>query len=53
MLITAEQVQAIAQYMELARLLSPAIVVIEDADLIARHREDLETPVQDSWLTGY
>jgi ATP-dependent 26S proteasome regulatory subunit len=48
--VTAEQVAAIAEYMALARLLSPAIVVIEDVDLIARDRVDLETPGQESLL---
>jgi ATPase family protein associated with various cellular activities (AAA) len=50
LLVTAEQVAFIAEYMALARLLSPAILVIEDVDLIARHREDLETPQQESLL---
>jgi len=31
----------LAQYMSLARLLQPAMVVIEDADLIARDREEM------------
>lgn len=50
LLVTAEQVAVIGEYMALARLLSPAIVVIEDVDLIARHREDLQTPQQESLL---
>jgi len=50
LLITAEQVGAIGEYMALARLLSPCVVVIEDVDLIARDREDLETPIQESLL---
>jgi hypothetical protein len=50
LLVTAEQVAVIAEYMALARLLSPAILVIEDVDLIARHREDLQTPQQESLL---
>jgi hypothetical protein len=50
LLVTAEQVGIIAEYLALARLLSPAIVVIEDVDLIARDREDLETPIQESLL---
>ena len=33
------QVALLAQYMNLARLLQPAMVVIEDVDLIARDRE--------------
>ena len=38
-LITAEQVGHLPEYMKLARLLQPSVVVIEDADLIARDRE--------------
>jgi hypothetical protein len=38
LLITAEEVGAFPEYMALARLLQPALVVIEDADLIARDR---------------
>jgi len=37
----AGQVGLLAQYMNLARLLQPAMVVIEDADLIARDREQI------------
>lgn len=39
LLITSEQVGLLGEYMTLARLLQPAIVVIEDADLIARNRD--------------
>jgi SpoVK/Ycf46/Vps4 family AAA+-type ATPase len=39
LLITAEDVGLLPEYMALARLLQPALVVIEDADLIARDRE--------------
>jgi hypothetical protein len=49
LLITADEMGALAEYMVLARLLSPAIVVIEDVDLIARTREDLQV-VQESLL---
>lgn len=38
LLITAEQVGLLGEYMTLARLLQPSMVVIEDADLIARDR---------------
>jgi hypothetical protein len=38
LLITAEQVALLPEYMALARLLQPALVVIEDADLIASAR---------------
>jgi ATP-dependent 26S proteasome regulatory subunit len=39
LIITAAQVALLSQYMNLARLLQPAIVVIEDVDLIARDRD--------------
>jgi cell division protease FtsH len=38
LLITAEQTRLLGQYMALARLLQPSVVVIEDVDLIARDR---------------
>jgi hypothetical protein len=41
LIITAAQVGALAQYMNLARLLQPAMVVIEDVDLIGRDRNDM------------
>lgn len=41
-LITAEQVGRLRQYMQFARFLQPAIVVLEDVDLIARRREHLD-----------
>lgn len=41
-LITAEGVGLLAEYMTLARLLQPALVVIEDADLIARDRTTMD-----------
>jgi ATP-dependent 26S proteasome regulatory subunit len=40
LLITAEQVGLLPEHMALARLLQPALIVIEDADLIARNRAD-------------
>jgi cell division protease FtsH len=43
LLVTAEQVGLLAEYMTLARLLQPSIVVIEDVDLIARDRSELNT----------
>ncbi len=43
LLITAEGVALLPEYMALARLLQPALVVIEDADLIARDRVDQNT----------
>jgi hypothetical protein len=42
LLITAEQVDLLAEYMTLARLLQPSIVVMEDVDLIARDRTNLD-----------
>ena len=41
LIITAEQVGLLTEYMALARFLQPSIVVIEDADLIARTREEM------------
>lgn len=41
LLITAEQIGLLPEYMALARLLQPSIVVIEDADLIARDRTEM------------
>jgi ATP-dependent 26S proteasome regulatory subunit len=40
LLITAEGVGLLPEYVALARLLQPALVVIEDADLIARERTE-------------
>jgi len=39
-LITAEQFGLLEEYMTLARLLQPSLVVLEDVDLIARDRSD-------------
>ena len=39
LIITARQVELLGAYMNLARLLQPTMVVIEDVDLIARDRE--------------
>ena len=41
LIITAEQIGLLGAYMNLARLLQPAMVVIEDVDLIARDRSQL------------
>jgi ATP-dependent Clp protease adapter protein ClpS len=49
LIITAEQVAYISIYMNLARLLQPALVVIEDVDLIASDREDMG-PCEESLL---
>jgi len=40
LLITAEEMGILPEYMALARLLQPSLVVIEDADLIARDRTE-------------
>jgi len=41
LIITAEQVALLGTYMNLARLLQPTMVVIEDVDLIASDRDDM------------
>jgi len=41
LLISAEQVGLLGEYMTLARLLEPSIVVIEDVDLIGRERTQM------------
>ena len=43
LLISAEQVALLPEYMTLARLLQPSIVVIEDVDLIARDRASMRS----------
>jgi cell division protease FtsH len=40
-LITAEQVALLSEYMTVARLLQPSIVVMEDVDLIAKDRGEM------------
>ncbi len=50
LLISAEQVGLLAEYMTLARLLQPSIVVIEDADLIARERTEMDSPCEEVLL---
>ncbi|MBB4363065.1 ATP-dependent Clp protease adapter protein ClpS [Bradyrhizobium sp. CIR18] len=41
LIMAAEEVGALGIYMNLARLLQPALVVIEDVDLIARDRKEM------------
>jgi len=41
LLITAEQVGQFGEYMTLARLLQPSLVVMEDVDLVARDRTQM------------
>lgn len=50
LLITAQQVAKLDQYVLLARLLQPSMVVIEDVDLIARQRENMNGPCEESLL---
>jgi hypothetical protein len=50
LLITAEQVGLLDEYMQLARFLQPAMVVIEDVDLIARARTSMHSPCEESLL---
>jgi AAA+ superfamily predicted ATPase len=49
-LITAEQVGLLPEYMTLARLLQPSVVVIEDVDLIGRDREEMDSPCEEVML---
>lgn len=49
-LISAEQVGLLGEYMTLARLLQPSIVVLEDVDLIARDRSSMESPCEEVLL---
>ncbi len=49
LIITAEQVALLGTYMNLARLLQPTMVVIEDVDLIAGDRDDMG-PCEESLL---
>jgi ATP-dependent Clp protease adapter protein ClpS len=51
LIITAAQVGLLAQYMSLARLLQPTMVVIEDVDLIARDRDQMG-PCEESMLNA-
>jgi hypothetical protein len=50
LLITAEQVGLLDEYIALARLLQPSIVVIEDVDLIARDRTTMDSPCEEVLL---
>jgi hypothetical protein len=50
LLVTAEQVALLDHYFQLARFLQPAILVIEDVDLIARRRDDMYGPCDESLL---
>jgi cell division protease FtsH len=50
LLITAEQVGLLGEYMALARLFQPSIVVIEDVDLIARDRSQMSNTCEEVLL---
>jgi ATP-dependent 26S proteasome regulatory subunit len=50
LLVTADQVTLLDEYMQLARFLQPAMVVIEDVDLIARDRSRMHGPCEESML---
>ncbi len=50
LLISAEQVGLLDEYMTLARLLQPSIVVIEDVDLIARDRATMHSGCEEVLL---
>jgi ATP-dependent 26S proteasome regulatory subunit len=50
LLVTAEQVDLWDHYFQLARFLQPAMIAIEDVDLIARARERMYGPCDESLL---
>jgi cell division protease FtsH len=50
LIITAEQVGLLEEYMTLARLMQPSIVVMEDVDLIARDRTHMNSPCEEALL---
>jgi cell division protease FtsH len=50
LLVSAEQVGLLSEYMTLARLLQPSIVIIEDVDLIARDRTKMESACEEVLL---
>jgi hypothetical protein len=50
LLVTAEQVGLLPEYFALARLLQPAMLVIEDIDLVARNREHMDSPCEEVLL---
>lgn len=50
LLISAEQVGLLGEYMTLARLLQPSLVVLEDVDLIARDRSSMDNPCDEVLL---
>jgi hypothetical protein len=50
LLITAEEVGLLDEYMQLARFLQPAMVILEDVDLIARSRTSMHSACEESLL---
>lgn len=52
LLITAAQVGLLQEYMQLARFLQPAVIVMEDVDLIARERTRASGPCAESLLNS-
>lgn len=50
LLVSAEQVGLLGEYMTLARLLQPSIVVLEDVDLIARDRAKMNNTCEEVLL---
>lgn len=50
LLITADQVGLLDEYMQLARFLQPSMLVIEDVDLIARDRSQMRGACQETML---
>jgi ATPase family protein associated with various cellular activities (AAA) len=50
LLITAEQVMFISEYFRLARFLEPAMLIVEDVDLIARERTHMHGPGEEVLL---
>ena len=50
LLVSAEQVGLLTEYMILARLLQPSIVVLEDVDLIARDRGQMNNACEEVLL---
>jgi AAA+ superfamily predicted ATPase len=42
LLVTAEQIAQLDEYINLARLMQPSLVILEDVDLIGRHRDGME-----------
>jgi ATP-dependent Clp protease adapter protein ClpS len=50
LIVTAEQVELLPEYFALARLLQPAMLVIEDVDLVARNREQMGSPCEEVLL---